>query len=128
MNKLEYQAYLHSEHWINKRKEFYKVNQAICSKCQSTKNLNLHHLTYARLGKELLTDLICLCETCHHELHRQGVKRIVKYKGKKRKTIKSKASCNNCKWFAYGYYCNKKKISAPYKLNKCKSYVMLVNK
>jgi hypothetical protein len=121
MNKLEYQTYLHSEHWINKRKEFYKVNQAICSKCQSTKNLNLHHLTYARLGKELLTDLICLCETCHHDLH-NAIKKT-KPKVKKKVGKSSKVLCKNCKWFIFGYYCKKKKISAPYKPCKCRSYI-----
>lgn len=37
--------------------------------CGATEGLQLHHMTYERIGAEELTDLIPLCETCHNIVH-----------------------------------------------------------
>lgn len=112
MNKSQYREYLKGEHWKNVKKSFYKVNARKCVECSSTVNLNLHHLTYDRLGKERLSDLVCLCEDCHHKLHENLKTQKKSPKKKKRKA--NKVSCTKCKFFAFGYYCNKKDKSAPY--------------
>lgn len=41
-----------------------------CETCGSgTQNINVHHKTYARLGKELAEDLEILCQMCHEIRH-----------------------------------------------------------
>jgi 5-methylcytosine-specific restriction endonuclease McrA len=67
---ISYTKYLKTIHWHNLRTEKLLLNP-ICEKCQSAINLNLHHLTYTRLGKEKLSDLITLCQSCHTKLHRE---------------------------------------------------------
>jgi 5-methylcytosine-specific restriction endonuclease McrA len=41
-----------------------------CEKCGAEFPLQVHHKTYARLGKEGPDDLIVLCESCHEEEHK----------------------------------------------------------
>jgi len=47
-----------------------------CQACGTQKgSLHVHHVTYVRFGKEALTDLRGLCDTCHkkvHETHRKN--------------------------------------------------------
>ena len=33
------------------------------------KGMHLHHITYERLGKERLSDLVPVCESCHRFIH-----------------------------------------------------------
>jgi 5-methylcytosine-specific restriction endonuclease McrA len=41
-----------------------------CQACGNRKPpLHVHHKTYERFGKELLTDLVGLCDTCHKKVH-----------------------------------------------------------
>ena len=45
-----------------------------CSKCAvKGERLTVHHLTYERLGCELLSDLTPLCRGCHNEAHRYKI-------------------------------------------------------
>ncbi len=37
--------------------------------CNSTKNLEVHHRTYANLGCEEHADLVVLCDFCHGKHH-----------------------------------------------------------
>lgn len=72
-----YADYLKSQHWKELKARFwsskliFKVNgKAVCSCCRTKElNLQLHHRTYARLGREYLTDLTLLCDECHHLTH-----------------------------------------------------------
>src|SRR5690349_728732 len=70
MNKSEYAEYLRTSHWREVRDRFCAVpaNQQ-CSVCGTPNNLDLHHLTYERLGHEELTDLVRLCHKCHFTAH-----------------------------------------------------------
>lgn len=34
--------------------------------------VEVHHLTYERVGYEMLFDLISVCDPCHEQLHRGG--------------------------------------------------------
>lgn len=43
-----------------------------CARCDSTKQLQVHHVTYERIGNELPEDLEVLCAICHLSEH-QGV-------------------------------------------------------
>ena len=129
MNKQKYREYLKSDHWKNFRIEYYKANERKCIECGSTNDLNLHHLTYERLGREKLEDVVCLCNTCHFKLHekmdkkKKPIAKKRKTKGKTKSKPKRKVSCTNCKWFKFGYYCDKFDKSAPYgRMTICNKY------
>ncbi len=64
-----YLDYLKSEHWISKSNEKRK-KQCRCEVCgEQEKTLIVHHKTYERIGRELLTDLQVLCIKCHYYAH-----------------------------------------------------------
>lgn len=64
-----YHAYLNSEWWRSVRERYYSSDRPQKCICGETEGLNLHHLTYARIGEELLEDLRALCSGCHTMLH-----------------------------------------------------------
>ncbi len=41
----------------------------LCEFCEQASAVYVHHLTYVRLGNELLTDLLVVCGGCHAILH-----------------------------------------------------------
>jgi phage terminase large subunit GpA-like protein len=41
----------------------------VCEHCGERRAVQAHHLTYERLGDELLTDLLAVCLECHEEIH-----------------------------------------------------------
>lgn len=68
--KFNYQAYLRSEKWNQKRKAVLKRDNYKCQlNYRHTGRLELHHKTYERIGKERLSDLITLCSDCHRKHH-----------------------------------------------------------
>jgi hypothetical protein len=71
----DYPAYLRSPHWKAKRADYRCSSQPQECICGETESLQLHHMTYDRIGDEALTDLTPLCGSCHnmiHELERRG--------------------------------------------------------
>jgi 5-methylcytosine-specific restriction endonuclease McrA len=63
-----YQEYLRSPKWRRKREQRLKLDQHACQQCGKTSNeypLEVHHLTYKRLGNERMEDLQTLCVLCH---------------------------------------------------------------
>jgi hypothetical protein len=65
-----YLEYLSSEHWKKlKDKYWHSKLPKSCYVCHTTENLNLHHKTYKRIGREWLADLILLCKKHHQETH-----------------------------------------------------------
>lgn len=69
LRSLPYRQYLRSTHWRIIRTEAVKLAENRCSVCGSDSNLNVHHLTYERLGQELQSDLQVLCYGCHQRVH-----------------------------------------------------------
>jgi hypothetical protein len=71
-----YQAYLNSSHWLDTKRRYRESDRPQdCILCGADEDLHLHHMTYARLGCEKLTDLVTLCARCHamaHVLIRRG--------------------------------------------------------
>lgn len=67
-----YSAYLKSKHWRLFKKTFRasKYHYGKCFICSKEKNIHLHHLTYERIGKEKLTDVVELCKGCHRNVHK----------------------------------------------------------
>lgn len=65
---MNYQEYLKSSKWEYIREWILTFWDHRCTICNSRKEVQVHHRTYERLGNELTTDLIVLCDRCH-ELH-----------------------------------------------------------
>lgn len=65
--------YLHSPHWLRFRSEMIEMVGGVCEVqgCASNHILQVHHLFYLRLGKELPSDVRVLCKK-HHGLIHQG--------------------------------------------------------
>lgn len=66
---IDYQEYLLSETWQERRKAALEWAENRCQICNSDKELNVHHRTYERLGNERLADLTVLCKQCHSSHH-----------------------------------------------------------
>ncbi len=64
-----YLAYLNSSGWRTRRNAALKDAKYRCSACGSGRNLQVHHLTYERLGAELDEDLRVVCGDCHQQTH-----------------------------------------------------------
>lgn len=68
MDRSEYFRYLASREWTLLKNRLHKRSGGICERCKGAKAAEAHHLTYERIGRELLTDLIHLCSMCHRFL------------------------------------------------------------
>ena len=68
-----YHCYMNSDAWKKKRNERLKLDNFKCQKCGSAMNLVVHHITYDRLGREPMEDLITLCQRCHASLHETDI-------------------------------------------------------
>ena len=62
------QTYLRSAHWKRFRKIASERLPKVCP-CGARSGLDLHHMTYERLGREHLDDVAWLCRGCHDALH-----------------------------------------------------------
>lgn len=69
-----YSGYIHSSHWKDIRRQRLAMDGFQCSICGTAKNLEVHHLTYERLGHEDLDDLVSLCKRCHAKVHEKDKK------------------------------------------------------
>jgi 5-methylcytosine-specific restriction endonuclease McrA len=75
--KISYFAYIGSKEWKKRRERFFRKNGRVCAACESTEQIQLHHLDYSTLGRERDIDLVPLCKICHREYHEQyGKKRL----------------------------------------------------
>ena len=70
MTKEQYAAYLKSAKWRSLREKIFKRDKYKCTDCSGKHNLHVHHLTYERVGEELLEDLKTLCRKCHEKQHK----------------------------------------------------------
>jgi 5-methylcytosine-specific restriction endonuclease McrA len=67
----EYQTRIRSAEWRKLRQELILRARHRCQRCQTlSPALSVHHLTYERLGRELLSDLVVVCTLCHEALDR----------------------------------------------------------
>ena len=65
-----YDAYLQSDAWREKRAQALKRDGGLCQGCLERPATQVHHLTYAHVGDELLFELISICDDCHERAHR----------------------------------------------------------
>lgn len=62
----KYEKHLKSSRWKNIRRDLFRLRGHKCEVCNMTSpNLEIHHITYKRLGCELPSDLKILCKKCH---------------------------------------------------------------
>lgn len=79
-----YKDYLKSKHWKRKRLKVLKERGRKCEMCDATKKLEVHHITYDRVGNELHEDLMVLCREHHATIHG------IEVKPKRKRTTKAK--------------------------------------
>lgn len=63
-----YRAYLQGDHWQRLRARHLTEYGSKCHNC-GAQPVELHHLTYERLGNESMSDLVALCDECHEGAH-----------------------------------------------------------
>src|SRR6266404_4544864 len=78
MDKTQYEKYVKTDCW-SLRRQLYLKKHSSCEGCgQSVEPLNIsgrpiplevHHLTYERLGRESDDDLLAVCNGCHKLFH-----------------------------------------------------------
>jgi hypothetical protein len=61
----EYRAYLRSQAWQQTREKAFEHYGRRCAVCNTKWRLQVHHLTYERLGHEYMSDLRILCWRHH---------------------------------------------------------------
>ena len=93
MHNREYNEYLQSPEWKEKRRLKAEEQNYTCEICHKIvrKGFHVHHKTYSRFMNESLSDLMFLCEDCHMKLHKKREER------KKKKENRVKMCCN-CKF------------------------------
>jgi 5-methylcytosine-specific restriction endonuclease McrA len=65
----EYRTYIKSPKWKLVCQRYWHTYGKKCQACGSRQKLHVHHKSYDRFGRELLTDLTGLCDTCHRAVH-----------------------------------------------------------
>jgi hypothetical protein len=80
-HSIEYVLYLQSASWKRKRRAALEAAQYRCQRCGRSGHdgpavaLDVHHLTYERLGRELPSDLKAVCRPCHEVEDAERAKR-----------------------------------------------------
>lgn len=75
MRSIEYNQYITSAAWEAKKEERKKIDGYRCVCCgrseeHTRRGLQVHHITYERLGHEnVYTDLCTVCGSCHKKIH-----------------------------------------------------------
>jgi hypothetical protein len=65
----KYTQYLASAHWKLVISKVRHSRKYVCMACGTTVQLNLHHITYDRIGHENMENLVWLCDKHHGEAH-----------------------------------------------------------
>lgn len=66
-----YLAYLNSSAWKTRRNRALRLAHWCCQRCESKRDLQVHHKSYERLGAEWDQDLEVVCVNCHEQHHIQ---------------------------------------------------------
>ncbi|HSQ51975.1 MAG TPA: hypothetical protein VLL94_11995 [Nitrospiraceae bacterium] len=64
-----YSDYLKTPQWREKRQLVMKRAGGLCEGCAHAPATQVHHLTYERAGREMLFDLVAICDACHEAVH-----------------------------------------------------------
>lgn len=83
----EYEEYLVSDDWMEKRKLAYEAADYRCATCGKKRSLNAHHLVYRNLHDvDPITELLVLCKKCHKIAHIVNTKNKSRYEAIQRIT------------------------------------------
>ena len=64
--------YIRTSHWKEIRAQAKIRDGFCCVRCGAAdRRLEVHHLTYDRIGRELLDDVVTLCQPCHVRADRE---------------------------------------------------------
>lgn len=66
-----YGEYLRSPAWRELQRATFERDKHLCQGCRKAPAVLVHHLTYIRVGREMLFDLVALCRKCHDQIHEQ---------------------------------------------------------
>lgn len=70
---MNYNEYIKSNEWKEKKRTRLEKDNYVCQDCKkSSIALDVHHITYDRLGNEDIFDIVSLCRHCHESLHRRN--------------------------------------------------------
>lgn len=78
-----YAKYLETHWWSLVRVTVFGLRGRVCERCgwkwgqTIDRVLDVHHLTYDRLGDELTVDLLILCSVCHGAEHGEAPRQIM---------------------------------------------------
>jgi 5-methylcytosine-specific restriction endonuclease McrA len=64
-----YETHLKSPKWKAISRKVILRAQGMCEGCRSRPATQAHHLTYERMGDEMLFDLVAVCDACHKKIH-----------------------------------------------------------
>ena len=83
---IDYKEYVTSDAWqkSERRLNCIKAARNKCQMCGAMFGLEVHHITYTNLGKELPQDLVLLCISCHEYTHAMAGKGAKSYPPLKR--------------------------------------------
>ena len=73
---IDYKDYITSDAWqkSERRLNCIKAARNKCQMCSAMFGLEVHHISYANLGKELPQELVLLCALCHDHTHKMAGK------------------------------------------------------
>jgi len=66
-----YNEFLLSDFWKNKREWILSCFDNECQICKSKEKLEVHHLNYISVGNEGMDDVTVLCRECHNGKHKK---------------------------------------------------------
>lgn len=72
----EYEEYLRSDLWKEIRTRVIARAVGLCEICKENSVEEVHHMTYERIGSEVLEDLLGVCSICHKIIHEMVVRRL----------------------------------------------------
>ena len=81
----EYRAYMKSDEWKKRRIRALHLANNRCQVCGEPGKLEVHHVTYERLGHEWDSDLLAVCKQCHRVITawlrtRRAIRKFARYR------------------------------------------------
>jgi len=64
-----YNAHMQSPEWFSLRAKVMDRAKGVCEGCGERRATQVHHMTYKRLGHEMMFDLVAVCSKCHESIH-----------------------------------------------------------
>lgn len=97
----EYDAYLSSKKWAQKRQKVIERSGGLCEGCRERVAEDVHHISYDHIYDEFLFELVALCRQCHDRIH-----------GKLSEAESNREPpCCGCRWSCDCITCDKFQVS-----------------